>query len=117
MPSSSSANSGVAGRYASALFELAEEKKKLDGVAADTATIRELLSESADLRRLVASPVIARDAQGKAIADVLDKAGVSAITQNFVGVVARNRRLFALDDMCTAFRDTCLLYTSPSPRD
>jgi F-type H+-transporting ATPase subunit delta len=105
VPSSSSANSGVAGRYASALFELAEEKKKLDGVAADTAAIRELLFESADLRRLVASPVIAREDQGKAIAAVLDKAGVSAITQNFVGVVARNRRLFALDDMCTAFRD------------
>ena len=105
MPSSSSAISGVAGRYASALFEYAEEQKKLDDVAADTATIRELLSESADLRRLVASPVIGREDQGKAIAAVLEKAGVSGITQNFVGVVAQNRRLFALDDMCTAFRD------------
>ena len=64
-----------------------------------------MLADSADLRRLVASPVISRDEQGRALSAVLEKAGVSPLTQQFVGVVARNRRLFALDDMCVAYRD------------
>jgi F-type H+-transporting ATPase subunit delta len=102
--SESSAVSGVAGRYAAALFELAEEQKKLDEVAADIATIRALLVESADLRRLVASPVLGRDAQGAALAAVLEKAGVSEMTRNFAAVVARNRRLFVLDSMCVGYR-------------
>lgn len=105
MSSASSGVSGVAGRYAIALFELAEEQNKLDEVAADVATIRALLAESADLRRLVASPVIGRDDQGQAIVAVLEKAGVSELTRNFVGVVARNRRLFVLDSMCVGFRE------------
>ena len=105
MPSSSSVVSGVAGRYAAALFELAEKQKNLDAIAADAVTIRSLLAESADLRRLVASPVIGREEQGQAIAAVLEKAGVSELTRNFVGVVANNRRLFALDDMCVAYRE------------
>lgn len=104
MSSESSAVSGVAGRYAAALFELAEEQKKLDEVAADIAIIRSLLAESADLRRLVASPVLGRDAQGQALVAVLEKAGVSALTLNFAGVVARNRRLFVIDSMCIGYR-------------
>lgn len=105
MSSASSDVSGVAGRYAAALYELAEGQKILDDVASDLAGIRELLSESADLRRLVASPVISREEQGRAIGAVLEKAGVSDLTRRFVGVVAQNRRLFALDGMCVAFRD------------
>lgn len=104
MSSESSAVSGVAGRYAAALFELAEEQKILDEVAADIATIRALLVESADLRRLVASPVLGRDAQGAALTAVLEKAGVSEMTRNFAAVVARNRRLFVLDSMCVRYR-------------
>ena len=104
MSSESSAVSGVAGRYAAALFELAEEQKKLDEVAADVATIRALLAESADLCRLVASPIIGRDAQTRALSAVLEKAGVSELTLNFTGVVARNRRLFVLDSMCVGYR-------------
>ncbi len=105
MSSASSGVSGVAGRYAVALFDLAEEQKKLDEVAADLAGIRSMLAESADLRRLVASPVISRDEQGRALSAVLKQAGITDLTQQFVGVVARNRRLFALDAMCVAYRD------------
>lgn len=105
MSSASSGVSGVAGRYAAALFELAEEQKKLDEVAADLAGIRSLLAESADLRRLVASPVISREEQGRALTAVLEKAGISELTLKFIGVVARNRRLFALDAMGVAYRD------------
>ncbi|MEX2454259.1 MAG: F0F1 ATP synthase subunit delta [Rhodospirillaceae bacterium] len=105
MSSASSGVSGVAGRYAAALFELAEEHKNLDEVAGDLAGIRRMLADSADLRRLVASPVVSRDVQGRALDAVLRKAGLSELTLRFVGVVARNRRLFALDAMCVAYRD------------
>lgn len=105
MSSASSDVSGVAGRYAAALFELADEHKKLDEVASDLASIRGLLAESADLRRLVSSPVIGRDLQGQAVKAVFEKAGLTEITLNLVGVVAQNRRLFALDDICVAYRN------------
>ena len=65
--------------------------------------IRALLAESVDLRRLVSSPVIGRESQGRALAIVLAKAGISDLTLKFVGVVAKNRRLFALNDMCVAY--------------
>ena len=103
MFSTSTVSSGVAGRYAAALFDLAEEKKCLDEIAADTDVIRALLAESDDLRRLVSSPVIGREPQGRALAAVLAKAGTSELTRKFVGVVAKNRRLFALNDMCVAY--------------
>ena len=94
---------GLAARYAAALFELADEAKQLDSVAADLRTIRALIAESADLRRLVRSPVLTRADQAKAMAAVLLKAGTSDLVRKFVGLVAENRRLFALTDMIEAF--------------
>jgi F-type H+-transporting ATPase subunit delta len=99
----SSAVSGVAGRYASALFDLADETKSLDKVAQDLATFRRLLEESADLNRLVASPVISRALQGKALLAVLDAAGISGLTRNFIGTVAANGRARDLPAMASAF--------------
>jgi F-type H+-transporting ATPase subunit delta len=99
----SSAVSGVAGRYASALFDLADETKSLDKVAQDLATFRRLLEESADLNRLVASPVISRALQGKALLAVLDAAGISGLTRNFIGTVAANGRARDLPAMSSAF--------------
>ena len=95
--------SGLAGRYAAALFELSEEQGELDAVAEDLAGIRRMLRDSADLRRLVASPVVSREDQSRAIAAVMARAGVAALTARFAGVVARNRRLDALDAICAAF--------------
>jgi F-type H+-transporting ATPase subunit delta len=94
---------GLAARYAAALFELADEAKQLDAVAADLRAIRALIAESADLRRLVRSPVLTRAEQGKAIAAVLERAGTSDLVRRFVGLVAENRRLFALGDMIEAY--------------
>jgi len=99
----SSAISGVAGRYASALFDLADSAKSLDQVAQDLATIRRLVDESADLARLIASPVIGRALQGKALLAVLDAAGISGLTRNFVGTVAANGRARDLPGMASAF--------------
>ncbi|UTW51338.1 F0F1 ATP synthase subunit delta [bacterium SCSIO 12827] len=96
--------SGLAGRYATALFELAEADKQLDTVAQDLAAIRDMVDGSADLARLIRSPVIARDNQIAAMDAILTKAGVSELTKHFVGVVAQNRRLFALTAMITQFQ-------------
>jgi F-type H+-transporting ATPase subunit delta len=96
-------NTGVAGRYASALFELADSAKSLDQVAQDLATFRKLVAESTDLARLIASPVIPRALQGKALLAVLDAAGISGLTRNFVGTVAANGRARDLPAMASAF--------------
>ena len=97
------ATTGVAGRYASALFELADGSKSLDQVAQDLATFRKMVAESTDLARLIASPVIPRALQGKALMAVLDAAGISGLTRNFVGTVAANGRARDLPAMATAF--------------
>lgn len=95
--------SGVAGRYASALFALAQESRSADKVAADLANFTLLAAGSADLRRLVASPVFTAEEQGKAIDKVLALAGISGIAANFIRLVAAKRRLFALSDMIKAY--------------
>ena len=100
---STSATSGVAGRYASALFELADNAKSLDQVAQDLTEFRKMANESAELSRLLASPVIGRDLQSKALLAVLDAAGIKGLTRSFVGTVAANGRARELIAMATAF--------------
>lgn len=94
----------MAGRYATALFELAESDAALDAMAADLGRIEALLNDSADLQRLVASPVFGADDQGRAFAAILDRAGIKGLVANFVGLVIRNRRLFALPAMIAGFK-------------
>jgi F-type H+-transporting ATPase subunit delta len=95
---------GLATRYAAALFELADDKHQLDTVAADLAALAKMIAESADLKRLINSPVLSRAEQGKGIAAVLKAAGFGDITQKFIGLVAQNRRLFAVPAMIKAFQ-------------
>ncbi len=102
MASEAKGVSGLAERYAKALFELADERKALDEVAGDLRALRTLIDESADLRRLIRSPVLSRAEQAKAVAAVAEKAGFSQLTRNFLGLVARNRRLFVLPGVMIA---------------
>ena len=95
--------SGLSGRYAVALFELAKDGGNLDSVASDLQNLNAMMSESPDLVRLIRSPVLTREDQGKAMDAVMEKAGFSDMTRNFVGLVSRNRRLFSLGDMIDAF--------------
>ena len=103
MAAQDTGTAGLAARYAAALFDLADEARELDAVAADLRAIRALIADSADLRRLVRSPVLTREDQGRAMAAVLEKAGTSDLVRRFVGLVAGNRRLFALADMIEAY--------------
>jgi F-type H+-transporting ATPase subunit delta len=100
----SSGASGLAGRYAQALFDLASERGALDAVATDLATVRRMLDESPDFTRLVRSPVIKREAAARAIAALVKGSGFNTLTGNFLGLLARNRRLFELAGMIAAFQ-------------
>lgn len=94
----------MAGRYATALFELALEEKKLDAVKADLDSFDTLIAGNPDLDRLVRSPVFSADEQKRALDAVLKKAGIKGIAANFLNVLAANRRLFAVRDTIKGFR-------------
>lgn len=94
----------VAGRYAAALFDLANDEKKVAEVEADLGKFQSLLDMSDDLKRLVASPIYSSDEQLAAIEKIAAKAGIGALVANFLKVIARNRRLFVVGDMISAFR-------------
>ena len=95
---------GMPGRYATALFELAQEAKAVDQVSADLDSFAAMLDGSEDLTRLVRSPVFGAAEQVAALDAILAKAGIKSIAANFIKLVAQNRRLFAVRDMIGAFR-------------
>jgi F-type H+-transporting ATPase subunit delta len=94
----------MAGRYATALFELALESDTVDAVTGDLDGFDALVSDSPDLARLVRSPVFGADEQGKALAAVLAKAGIGGLAAKFLMLVTSNRRLFAVRDIIKAYR-------------
>jgi F-type H+-transporting ATPase subunit delta len=96
--------SGVSGRYATALFELARDEKAVDAVKADLDRFETMLGDSVDLKRLVRSPVFSAEAQLKALTAVLERAGITGISANFLKLLTSNRRLFAVTDVIRAFR-------------
>ena len=103
MDISSGIQASLAGRYALALFELARDQKQLDSVGDSLAAVRQALAESDDLRELTTSPLIGRDEAVKAVAAVADEMNLDPLTGNFLGVLARNRRLAQLGNVIRAF--------------
>lgn len=93
----------MAGRYASALFDLAREANSIDSVKADLERFDALVAESPDLTRLVRSPVFSADEQLQALSAVLQRAGIAGLPEKFLKLVTSNRRLFAVRDMVKAF--------------
>ena len=96
--------SGVAGRYARALFELALDNKSVDAVKSDIEKFDAMLQESTDLRRLVRSPVFGAEERSRALAAVLAGAGIGGLAANFLMFLAANRRLFSVDQIIRDFR-------------
>ncbi|MEA2861507.1 MAG: F-type H+-transporting ATPase subunit delta, partial [Methylobacteriaceae bacterium] len=90
---------GMAGRYATALYELAKENNATDDVSAALKNFHDMADESEDLRRLIRSPVIPAEAQVKALDAIFARAGISGITASFLKLVASKRRLFAIESM------------------
>jgi F-type H+-transporting ATPase subunit delta len=95
--------SGLAGRYASALFDLAAEARNISDVRADLARFGALIAGSADLQRLVKSPAYSAEEQVAAVSAVLARADIGGLAANFIKLVASKRRLFAVEGMIAAF--------------
>jgi F-type H+-transporting ATPase subunit delta len=95
--------SGMAGRYAIALFELALEMGSVDAVKADLDRFISLMADSADLTRLVRSPAFSSEEQVRALSPVLDCVGLRGLSAQFLLTVAANRRLFAVRDIIKAY--------------
>jgi F-type H+-transporting ATPase subunit delta len=93
----------IAERYASALYELADEARALDQVATDLRSLKAMMAGSPDLIRLIRSPVLGRSDQAKAVGALAQKAGFHELTGRFLGTLAQNRRLFTLASAIEAF--------------
>lgn len=104
MSETASISSGIAARYAAALFELALEAKALAALEADLDALSETLDASADLRGLIASPILSRAAQAGAIAAVAKKMQLSGLTAQTLALMAEKRRLFVLPQLIAALR-------------
>ena len=94
---------GLAGRYATALFELARDQKQIETVSQSLAKLRAALQESPDFATLTTSPLVGRDEALKATLGAADAMGVDAVTRNFLGVLAKGRRLAILGDVIRDF--------------
>lgn len=101
--STSSAVSGLGGRYATALFQLARDAKALDGVDFSLALFAAASEQSTDIKMLMASPRLSRDEATRAIGALATTLGLDALTSRFLGVLAANRRLAAFPDIRAAF--------------
>ena len=102
--------SGMAGRYATALFELAREANAIDAVKADLERFDALVAENPDLNRLVRSPVFSAAEQLQALSAVLDRVGIGGLAAKFLKLVTMNRRLFAARDMVRGYRELVALH-------
>jgi F-type H+-transporting ATPase subunit delta len=100
---SEKAETGLQGRYANAVFELAQEQRAVDALSADLSALRKAMDSSPDLARLVKSPVFGSDTQARAMKAVLEKMGAGALATNLILLLAQKRRLFVLDAIIASY--------------
>ncbi|MGB0659962.1 MAG: F0F1 ATP synthase subunit delta [Mangrovicoccus sp.] len=105
MSEPASISSGIAARYAMAVFDLAKESNELPQLEQDVDALDSALKDSADLADMVTSPIYSRDAQGKAVAALAGKMGLSQIVTNTLSLMASKRRLFVLPQLVDALRE------------
>lgn len=105
MSEPASISAAIAGRYATAVFELARDAKGLGALEADVEALGAALATSADLRDLISSPIYSREAQGGAIAALAQKMGLSAPMANGLALMAQKRRLFTLPQLLRALAE------------
>jgi F-type H+-transporting ATPase subunit delta len=94
---------GLAGRYALAVFELAQEERAVEAVAGDFATLKQLMAENPELTRLIRAPVFSRDEQAAGMNGVLHRMEAAPLTRRFILLLASKRRLFALPGIIRAY--------------
>jgi F-type H+-transporting ATPase subunit delta len=98
-------STGIAARYATAVFDLAKEGKKIAALEKDVDALEAAMADSADLKTLLTSPLYSRDEQGAAIAAVSKKMKLSPTTNNVLALMASKRRLFVLPQLVATLRD------------
>ena len=103
MELSAGIRASLAGRYASALFDLASEAGTVTAVESDLDSLDSALGESAELRALIKNPEVSREALGRVMAGIGEALGLSQLTRNFLGVLAQNRRVSHLPGVIRAF--------------
>ena len=94
----------LAGRYASALFDLARDQRQIDAVSRSLDSLNQALLDSKEFAELIASPLVSREDAGKAFAALAPQLGLDPVTANFLGVLARNGRKNELRAVIRAFR-------------
>ncbi len=104
MSEPASISSGIAARYATAIFEIAKENKSLAKLESDITDLSAALAESAEMRDFIASPVLTREEQQKAMAALGEKMGLDAVVKNALGLMAQKRRLFVLPHLFAHLR-------------
>ena len=104
MSEPASISASIAERYATAIFEIAENKKNLDGLETSVADLSVVLAESADFRNLIQSPLISRADQGAAITAIAKKMDLAPALRKALGLMAEKRRLFVLPQLLAALR-------------
>ncbi|MEO7602330.1 MAG: F0F1 ATP synthase subunit delta [Sphingomicrobium sp.] len=104
METSGGIRASLAGRYASALFDLARDERQIEAVSASLSALAQATADSKDLAELVASPLVSRDEARKAFAALAPSLSLDPLTVNFLGVLARNGRKSQLDAVIRAFR-------------
>lgn len=115
--SSGGIQASLPGRYASALFDLARERKTIEAVEASLATLDAAILESPDLKRLIASPLVSREAAKGAIHAVATELQLDRLTSNILGVLAENRRLRQIPAVIAAFRAMAANYRGETTAD
>ena len=104
METSGGIRASLAGRYASALFDLARDQRQIDSVGRSLDALSQALVDSKDFAELTSSPLVSRDEAGKAFAAIAPQLGLDPITANFLGVLARNGRKGEIRNVIRAFR-------------
>ena len=104
MENSGGIRASLAGRYASALFDLARDQKQIESVAKSLEALSQALFDSREFAELVTSPLVSREDAGKAFSALAPQLGLDPITANFLGVLARNGRKKELRSVIRAFR-------------
>ncbi|WP_299624776.1 F0F1 ATP synthase subunit delta [uncultured Tateyamaria sp.] len=105
MSEPASISTGIAARYATAVYELAKEGKDVKGLEADISVLATAMAESADFNALINSPVYSRADQAAAITAIAKKSGVSALMTNTLALMADKRRLFVLPQLVQTLRE------------
>ena len=106
MSETASISTGIAQRYATAVYDIAKEGKNVKALEGDIASLSDALDSSADFRALIMSPVYSRDQQGNAIAAIAKKMKLSPTMVNTLALMATKRRLFVLPQLVRSLRDT-----------